>query len=241
MDSDELTVWRYFKRDRFDQFLQTRLLYFRKARLFQDTLEGSINELTSKFIEHVGNTSSDPTEVGLHNRRLIETFNQIYRDATFVNCWIASNEEHQHMWNSYADNPQDVCIKTNLGTLRNLFERRPHKLDQEKEFELYVCRVKYLDHKRSILPYLNMLEPFIYKDLSFQNESEIRLLFTVLASKLNYANHHGLNVPIDEIFKNKLTIITNPSAQTEDIEKLRLQIGTIASWSVNASKLSGSS
>lgn len=81
-----------------------------------------------------------------------------------------------------------------------------------------------------------MFEPFICKDQAFQNEKEIRLLFNVLGSQLNHANYDGLNVPVGEFFRKTLTVITHPSAQADEMMRLKMQIGTEVPWIVEPSK-----
>jgi hypothetical protein len=115
----DTTVWRYFDLPRFLSFLQNEALYFCRADLLGDPLEGSFTKATSaereRAIENrpAGMTKDAAEDSIRRNSALCRKFLQ----QAYVNCWHCGPHESMEMWRGYGGGPYGVAIRTTFGAL----------------------------------------------------------------------------------------------------------------------------
>ena len=174
----EEPVWRYFKTERFREFLQTGELYFASARQFQDPFEGAVAVLAPGF-------PVDPRYSELDsNERAFEEL----RRLTKISCWHRASYESDAMWQLYAGAWKGVAIRTTPGRIAPA--SRPFRLKPEYGHEsMYAKNVRYVNLLKERLR-VSMLERFWYKHMAFSWEREFRLTIS-----LRTAEEFGVPVP----------------------------------------------
>jgi hypothetical protein len=179
IDLDE-SVWRYFKIQRFQEFLGTGNLYFASARQFQDRFEGAVAVLPAGF-------PVDPTQ----RKQREQAFEELRR-LTKISCWHRASYESDAMWQLYAGAWKGVAIRTTPG--RIVAAAKPFRLRPEYgEEDLWAGNVRYVDLLKERLN-VNMLDRFWYKHMAFSWEREFRL-----AISLRMAEEFGAVVPEDGV------------------------------------------
>jgi hypothetical protein len=175
---DVTLVWRYLDFVKFVELLEHRQLWFGRADMFEDPLEGSetdgeLRVRTIQGIAWMGKTFRD-----LSNRR---------RRTTFLNCWRAGSEESMAMWDLYGKGSGSVAIISLVGLLKRAVE--------DYHRDVFIAEVRYLDWNKS-----NETEDLgmcFRKSLSYRHESEIRM--AISADDFTKATDvpFGLAVPVD--------------------------------------------
>ena len=86
-----------------------------------------------------------------------------------VNCWNINYDENKLMWDKYADDKFGIAIRTNIDSLINAF-----KYTRE---EIYIGRIKYVDHSTFINEQSNPFSFAFLKDKElYAWENELRLI-----------------------------------------------------------------
>ena len=71
------------------------------------------------------------------------------------------------MWKLYARDGAGLAISTNF---------RSFSLSLTDDKDIYIGRVKYIDYDLDTVPETNVIDPFLYKRLSFSHEKEVRAI-----------------------------------------------------------------
>ena len=203
-------VWRYFKTERFQDFLNTGELYFASARQFQDPFEGAVAVLPPGF--SIDPRYSQPE----HSEKAFEEL----RRLTKISCWHRASYESDAMWQLYAGAWKGVAIRTTPS--RIAAAAKPFRLKPEYGHEeLWAGNVRYVDLLKERLR-VSMLSRFWYKHMAFSWEREFRL-----AISLRTAEEFAVAVPEDGI---KVTfdvaqlvdrIYIGPSLADADVKAVR--------------------
>lgn len=209
VDHDE-PVWRYFKPNRFHEFLATGELYFASARQFQDPFEGAVAVLPPGFPEDPRYTERDVTE---------NAFEELRR-LTKISCWHRATYESDAMWQLYAGKWKGVAIRTTPSRIAEA--AKPFRLKPEYGPEdLWAGYVRYVDLLKERLQ-VDMLDRFWYKHMAFSWEREFRLVIS-----LRMAEEFGVQVPQDgiqvsfDVSQLVDRIFIGPSLDTEDVKVVR--------------------
>jgi hypothetical protein len=181
VDLDE-PLWRYFKPNRFHDFLTTGEIYFASARQFQDPFEGAVAVLPPGFPVDPRYTEREGTELAFEELRRL----------TKICCWHRATYESDAMWQLYAGQWKGVAIRT---TPRRIAEAaKPFHLKPEyAQEDLWAGYVRYVDLLKERLR-VDMLDRFWYKHMAFSWENEFRL-----AISLRMAEEFGVQVPQEGI------------------------------------------
>lgn len=210
IDEDE-PLWRYFKTDRFIDFLKTGELYFASARQFQDRFEGATALLPPGT--HVDSRYPLQTEFG---ERAFEEL----RRLTKICCWHRASYESDAMWQLYAGDWKGVAIVTTprrLAAAASIFRLEQH----HKGEDLWWGNVKYVDLLQERLR-VDMMRRFWYKHMAFSWEREFRL-----GISLRLAEEFGVRVPEQGIrvpFKVDVLvdhIFLGPLLDSSEVEAIR--------------------
>jgi hypothetical protein len=181
--SRDSAVWRYFDLPRFLSFLQNRALYFCRADLLGDPLEGSFTRATAAEREKLvsnppdGMTREEVESVIRRNSSIIGSFpRQVY-----INCWHVGSHESMAMWRGYGSGPCGIAIRSTFGVLDDTL---PEKFaGSGREESIYLGPVRYLDYSSitARVPHENnVYGPFVCKSLAYVHESEVRAVFADL-------------------------------------------------------------
>src|SRR4051812_38933838 len=92
MPQDDTVIWRYFKRDRFANLIESRKLHFCRCDLFEDESEGLPAD---EYIRWV----CDHEPIGDFNH--VKGMLAQDREASFASCWYNFNTETAKMWVNY--------------------------------------------------------------------------------------------------------------------------------------------
>lgn len=178
----EEPIWRYFKTERFLEFVNAGLLYFAAARQFQDPFEGAVAVLPPGF-------PVDPRYVGLEGGE--KAFEELRR-LTKISCWHRAPYESDAMWQLYAGAWKGIAVLSTPG--RIAAAAGPFRLQPEFAHEdLWAGNVRYVDLLKERLR-VSMLHRFWYKHMAFSWEREFRL-----AISLRTAEEFGVPVPEEGI------------------------------------------
>jgi hypothetical protein len=171
-------LWRYFKIERFLEFMQTKRLYFASARQFADPFEGAVAVLPPGF--PIDPRYAEPEQYE-------RAFEQLRR-LTKVSCWHRATYESDAMWHLYADSRKGIAVVSSaerIGAAAKPFRLKPEYGHEE----LWAGNVVYVDLLKERLR-VKMLDRFWYKHMAFSWEREFRL-----ALSLRMAEENGVEVP----------------------------------------------
>lgn len=171
-------VWRYFDFPKFVSLLEKRALYFSRADLLGDPLEGSFTKayaaelralLTSPSQEV---TAEEIQDILRHNAAFFAT----QSEDIYVNCWHLGDHESMAMWQGYGGGPYGVAIKSTYGVLDAVL---PSTFG-DPQAPVFLGRVRYLDYSspsERIPKEYNVFSRFTCKHIAYQHEKEIRAIF----------------------------------------------------------------
>lgn len=196
-------LWRYLPLWKFESLLAERALYFRRAGLLADPLEGTA-PATNRAVR--------PTLLQRypHFRPWIEpldAFEAQARRETYLNCWFGGEREDGAMWDDYAEGGRGVAIRTTVARLEAALAPGTGRT-------VVVLQVRYINRERERFVELgNTLYWYAHKDERFAHEREVRAI-TI---------HHdfdaqpaGLFIPVDvtRLFEQ---IVVGPRAPAETV------------------------
>lgn len=154
--------------EKFMVLVQEQMLHLHRIDKFEDSAEGTLSIIDKKLFRYDESNNYWERE----------------RKRHYVNCWIESPYELSLMWQCYGYN--GIAIKTTVSKLRD-------SLSNDTEHKFNLSRVKYIDYESGESSqdngtHLNVLKLLFTKRMFFQQEQEVRLLYS------NY-NNNG-NEPI---------------------------------------------
>jgi hypothetical protein len=113
----DAALWRYLDFPKLVSMLNEKALYFSRADLLGDPLEGSFTQaLEVARRAHFENPPEGRTQEDLH-----AAFQQHTRLATdnrrkiYINCWHCGDHESMALWKGYGGGPYAVAIRTTFG------------------------------------------------------------------------------------------------------------------------------
>lgn len=185
--SEDAAIWRYMSLAKLISLLSLRSLFFSRADLIGDPLEGSVGG---------GNVRMRPEWYGEHYEMVERNraqFSQGLPQCTGLNCWHVSEYESAALWRLYGGD-SGVAVRSTyarlVGSLRG-------------DSKVFVGLVQYADYEHDVIPEGTTLGPFLYKRRSFEHERELRAVvqeFTQVGEgKIAAVSRweRGLCVPVD--------------------------------------------
>jgi hypothetical protein len=192
-------IWRYFDLPKFISLLDSKGLYFCRADLLGDPLEGSFTrarEVQRQRLlrEPPPGWSREELERSLNNRA---AFFADMRSCTYVNCWHLGDHESMAMWNGYGGGPYGIAVRSRVGLLDRLL---PDKYGPAPTDHVFIRRVSYIDYS-SELEHLpdehHAYAPFVCKSLAYAHESELRAVFSDMSLYRTSECPVGRLLPVD--------------------------------------------
>ncbi|WP_430530747.1 DUF2971 domain-containing protein [Bacillus cereus] len=172
-------LWRYMDFTKLVSILSTKSMFFCRADNFRDKFEGKIFAYTDEHA--ISALNRVLTAEKWSQRRKVSVIEEIERiknllfeqmdkerERVFINCWHLNNYESAAMWDLYCNGREGIAIQTT-------FDRLKSSLNACEE-EIFVGKVKYMDHTIENNLDKNFIEPFFTKRISFSHENEVRLL-----------------------------------------------------------------
>jgi hypothetical protein len=208
----EAPLLRYMKVEKLESLLKESALYFRRADLFEDPLEGKQSASTIKDQPSFFAGATPPwlnDSMPLVDART--------RKRVFVNCWHNNNTESVSMWDKYTKENKGVAIKSSLNRIRNAI------LDTETEFLVYP--VNYINFEKDHTSDTNSFFTFFHKEISYKKEREVRFAFIQNFERIDSPDfdslplEEGIFIPVnnDLLIEN---IFLGPNTNDEDKNKI---------------------
>jgi hypothetical protein len=196
----DASVWRYFDFPKFTALLQQGALYFSRADLLGDPLEGSSTRWFAAWKEEQlrnpspGRTQADMAAIVKHNESVLAS---IPREA-YVNCWHLGDHESMAMWQGYGGGPYGVAIRS---TFSKLDAAMPVTFKGRwREDTIYIGRVKYIDYTSITdrIPHeVNAYGRLVCKSLPYRHENEVRAVFLDNSIPFDGTPPAGHSIPLD--------------------------------------------
>lgn len=162
---DALVLRRYVADWKFADLLASNALYFAPASKFLDKLEGHYthldNDLSDRQLRQRG-LDARGRDIATDARTRIASNNQ---KAVVICCWTAGSDKSPRHWSEYGGGPEAVALETTVGHLRRALGPA-----------FLIVRVTYLDFSRDAIPKEHSLQPFFFKERSFDWEREVRVV-----------------------------------------------------------------
>jgi hypothetical protein len=188
-------LWRYLDFPKFVSMLKESSLWFSRADLLGDPLEGSFTQAREIERQRMlanppgGQTRAELEAVFRHNERVVsDSLRTVY-----INCWHCGTHESMALWRGYGGGPYAIAVRTTFGLLDSLLPEKfsgssvvaggaPAQNDDgpPAAMPIFLTKVRYIDHGSTTerLPdENNMFTPFAFKSLSFAHESEVRAVY----------------------------------------------------------------
>ncbi len=186
----DAVLWRYMDFPKFVSMLKETALWFSRADLLGDPLEGSFTQAREierqQLLEHPpdGRTRQDLEGVFRHNARITSEA----RLAVYINCWHRGSHESMALWQGYGNGPYAVAVRTTFSLLDSLL---PEKFSGTRvvaggapappdAMSIFLTQVRYIDHSsptERLKDENNMFTPFAAKSVSYRHESEVRAVY----------------------------------------------------------------
>lgn len=218
--SDDL-LWRYCDMEKFISLLATGRLWFSRADLLGDPLEGSLSQ------ENVRVRPEVYKDVPAHEIAEMTNLRRSMTTHMYVNCWHQNNVESAAMWSQYAGHA-GIALVSNLGRIHKAIGKLSDT-DETSERAVFAGRVSYVDYGSHYIPESNTFSAFMHKRRSYEHEREVRLLFHFMPRHeaaaeptvdLSIPTPPGFGVPID-LFELASEVRVSPYAPTWVFEAVR--------------------
>lgn len=172
-------LWRYMDFAKFVEMLESGTLWFARIDQLEDPLEGTHTDAElARIRKHLGETRA---------QALIDVFRSA-RSELYVNCWRSGSAESLAMWDLYGKGSGIVVVKSTVGRLR--------EAAATYDKPVYISKAKYVDWNDH--PGIdNVLVACSRKDLSYQHESEVRVIILQDSKNLDTKLRLGIHLPVD--------------------------------------------
>ena len=172
-------VWRYMDFVGFVWMLKNSALWFSRADFFEDKWEGAYPEPTIAANKSEGSAGDLIWQGFVKNAAMM-------RKTIFINSWYAKPYESAAMWQVYAGHGNSIAIRSTVGRLINSIAK--------DSSQIHLGRVKYIDYKKDVIEGSNAFSPYLRKRLSFEHESEVRLvLWSIEKGNIAFSSN-GVNL-----------------------------------------------
>ncbi|OFD96859.1 hypothetical protein BWGOE13_18580 [Bacillus mycoides] len=195
--------------------LSSQSLYLSRSDKFRDVFEGRIfglkvlkERLEGRGFSGGNDFISAAFDEDMKERSELADF---LREHVFINCWHLNEEQSAAMWDLYIKNGEGIAVQTTFGRLKQ-------SLNYCKK-DIYIGKVKYIDHKKEDNYFCDKISPFFTKRLSFKHEEEVRLVYSASDDREVHMNKpeshdvYGVNIEVD-IFELTERIYISPDAPT---------------------------
>jgi hypothetical protein len=162
-------IWRYMDFTKFVSMLVQKGLFFSRLDKLGDPFEGSLPKLNVRddLITLPSELTGDPkaAESYRNSFKMIRQTVRDFRAWVFVSTWHMAEHESAAMWKLYARTEEAICVRSTFAKLRDILPN-----------DAYTGQVIYIDYDQQIVPFGNLLWPYVHKRKSFEHERELRAL-----------------------------------------------------------------
>lgn len=203
LNDENVKIWRWMDFTKFISLLDNSSLFFSRVDKLDDPFEGSypktnIEYRVRKFKQLI------ETSHTISKGNWQENFSEFLKKLTshvLVNCWHISEYESAALWKLYIKGNEGIAVQSTLGRLK--------KCIVDKENDVFIGKVNYINYESDRIPDHNLFYPFIYKRESFHYEQELRAVIFKFGyeikddGELNMAQfgmpayENGIFVPVD--------------------------------------------
>jgi hypothetical protein len=162
-ENTDAPLWRYMDLARFVSLVAKQALFFPKAALLGDPLEGSYPRGNAAL----RSTYSERDALRLERRRTAMI------EETLVSCWHMNPGESAAMWEIYVREQRGIALRSTFADLIRSFKSDTHVADKRKG---HAGLVTYVNYGTDTFEETNHLKPFIRKRLSYEYEHEVRIV-----------------------------------------------------------------
>lgn len=164
-------LWRYMSLANFVALLVEQYLFFSKLKHLEDPYEGAP---PLPVIALLREDLSFPRPHATVEQSVKQWFHRMEacRERTCVNCWHVSDHESEAMWKLYGQIGENVCIVTDISSLRKCFENSPTAI--QGGMVDYQTTAGAFDSNAPVEDY--MFAWATRKRRSYEHEREFRLL-----------------------------------------------------------------
>jgi hypothetical protein len=155
---DTTVIWRYISLEKLHRLLMDKAIYFRRADLFDDPLEGILPGGTVKDIKN---------ELPADIAQILTGVSNANRGYMFVSCWHANANESAAMWELYASKEKGMAIETTIGDLNAAITAKEN---------YRFAKVEYVEHAHHSNSDGDIYKSVFIKSKPFSHEQEVRLV-----------------------------------------------------------------
>ncbi|WP_317929923.1 hypothetical protein [Halioxenophilus sp. WMMB6] len=149
---------------KFLSLLENKKLFFPRSDQFEDAYEGAWSKAGVNLLRDPQKNGGLPTQAV---EQLISHSDTVKKEM-YISCWFAAEHESAAMWKLYLQSNEGIAIRTNYELLCEPLEK--------SSFRIRTTMVNYIDYDHQVIPFTNLLFPFVCKRLSFSHENEMRAL-----------------------------------------------------------------
>ncbi len=176
---------------KFVSLLNTQKLFFSRADSLTDEFEGSYPkqniESRSIVYKDAPNAIKDHPFIAKEMRKYVA-----------ISSWHTNDHESAAMWKVYIQDSGGIAIQST-------FEKLCASFEKDKENEVFIGKVKYIDYEVDSIPEGNFFFPYLHKRKSFEYENEVRAIVLKLPEEPNTLEldltievfQEGLYIPVD--------------------------------------------
>src|SRR6266481_4101105 len=115
---ENIKIWRFIDFTKFVSLLDTKSLYFNRADLFEDMLEGTYPKPNVYSLGH-SSVSEEMKNLMFQTYWVLEKY---HVKSYYLNCWHVNEYESDAMWKLYTQGSQAVAIQSTFKKLTQSFE-----------------------------------------------------------------------------------------------------------------------
>lgn len=200
----ESVLRRYMDLPKLLDLLHTRSLYFRRADLFSDRLEGALFPSFRRSLDEA-----------FARKEVLHDADHFYRQArmgNYVSCWTVGDRDNMALWQLYGGVKTSIAVTTTVGRIVRC------AVDWNQSTHLY--KVKYVDHRR-VQSYImgDFTDVLQYKSDAYKYERELRVV--VPQNDGWEKNPNGIWLALPNIDALVRSIIVAPESDPSFLEAVR--------------------
>ena len=162
----QAVLWRYMDFTRFLSLLDKQALFFARVDKLGDPFEGTLPRANIEVMWPKWYSGAQMRWAA--TRRMFTHFHRENRKFVVVNCWHEGDHETDFMWSRYASVGSGIAVKTDFASLLE-------SIDTDESVMSWAGRVNYADYAAGPIAE-NPPAAYFHKRISFQHESEVRVL-----------------------------------------------------------------
>lgn len=152
---------------KFEWLVTKRALYFRRADLFPDPLEGTLPSANRRIGRFFGFPMDPDSETGREFNQHKERIWAQFRRWMYVNCWHRGVEPSEDMWERYGAGGTGVAICSS-------FARQVLAIHSSQRI-IHISDVEYLDPDEAPVHERSLAAALVRKARSYSTENEVRM------------------------------------------------------------------